>query len=32
MEQGEPQYCSKCQAPWVWGNDLCVQCGRLLDD
>ena len=24
---GELQYCEKCRAPWVSGNDFCVQCG-----
>ena len=27
MEEAEPQYCPTCRAPWVWGNDFCVQCG-----
>jgi len=26
----EPPYCEKCRAPWVWGNDFCVQCGFVL--
>jgi hypothetical protein len=26
----EPKYCEKCRAPWVWGNDFCVQCGYRL--
>ena len=26
----EPQYCTMCRAPWVRGNDFCVQCGYFL--
>jgi len=26
----EPPYCEKCRAPWVWGNDFCIQCGFVL--
>jgi len=26
----DPAYCEKCRAPWVWGNDFCVQCGFVL--
>ena len=26
----EPRYCPMCRAPWVWGNDFCVQCGHFL--
>ena len=28
----EPRYCPQCRAPWVWGNDFCVQCGHVLRD
>ena len=28
--EGDPKYCPKCRAPWVWGNDFCVQCGYFL--
>jgi len=24
-----PDYCEKCRAPWVPGNDFCVQCGHV---
>lgn len=30
MVENELQYCPKCRAPWVWRNDLCVQCGHAL--
>ena len=23
-------YCEKCRAPWVSGNDFCVQCGYQI--
>ena len=23
----DSEYCEKCRAPWVSGNDFCVQCG-----
>ena len=23
------EYCEKCRAPWVSGNDFCVQCGYV---
>lgn len=30
MVEKEPEYCPQCGAPWVWGNDFCVQCGHPL--
>ena len=30
MAEEEPKYCPQCRAPWVWGNDFCVQCGFTL--
>jgi hypothetical protein len=33
MNINEPKYCEKCRAPWISGNDFCVQCGfRLMDE
>jgi len=26
------EYCQQCNAPWVAGNDFCVQCGADLMD
>jgi len=26
----EEKYCPVCRAPWVWGNDFCVQCGHSV--
>jgi hypothetical protein len=26
----DPAYCEEGRAPWVWGNDFCVQCGFVL--
>ena len=26
-------YCEECRAPWVSGNDFCVQCGyRIMNE
>ena len=30
VAEEEPKYCPQCRAPWVWGNDFCVQCGHVL--
>jgi len=30
MVEEETHYCERCRAPWVWGNDFCVQCGFRL--
>ncbi len=30
MPDKEPDYCEVCRAPWVSGNDFCVQCGEAL--
>lgn len=33
MAKTDPNYCEKCRAPWVSGNDFCVQCGfNLMDE
>ena len=32
MAEQELKYCPICRAPWVWGNDFCVQCGHTLMD
>lgn len=23
-------YCPDCRAPWVFGNDFCVKCGKTV--
>jgi hypothetical protein len=30
MSTDEIEYCEKCNAPWVSGNDFCVQCGHTI--
>jgi hypothetical protein len=30
MSTDEIKYCEKCNAPWVSGNDFCVQCGHTI--
>lgn len=32
MTKNDSKYCEKCRAPWVSGNDFCVQCGFTLMD
>lgn len=33
MAEEEPKYCLQCRAPWVWGNEFCVECGyAFLND
>lgn len=27
MIDKDRKYCEKCRAPWISGNDFCVQCG-----
>ncbi len=30
MTSSDVEYCEQCRAPWVSGNDFCVQCGHTL--